>query len=83
MRLAKPTLEAERAKMMNMRTAADAAANASEMDAEMADGLVRIGEMAKRHGVTLRTLRFMQTRACSRQGARAAHVFTRAATMRD
>ena len=80
MRLAKPTLEAEKAKMMNMRTAADAAANASEMDAEMADGLVRIGEMAKRHGVTLRTLRFYEDKgllAPRREGS------TRLYTRRD
>ena len=80
MRLAKPTLETEKAKMMNMRTAADAAASASEMDAEMADGLVRIGEMAKRHGVTLRTLRFYEDKgllAPRREGS------TRLYTRRD
>ena len=53
-------LETEKAKMMNLMRVADAVAKASEMDAEVGDGLVRIGEMAKRYGVTLRTLRFYE-----------------------
>jgi DNA-binding transcriptional MerR regulator len=66
--------------MMNMMTAADAAANTNEMGAEMADGLIRIGEMAKRHGVTLRTLRFYEDKgllAPKREGS------TRLYTRRD
>ena len=66
--------------MMNLMTAAFAAANANEMGAEMADGLIRIGEMAKRHGVTLRTLRFYEDKgllAPRREGS------TRLYTRRD
>ncbi len=51
-------LETEKAKMMNPMRAADAAAKTNEMEAE--DRLFRIGEMAKRHGVTLRALRFYE-----------------------
>jgi DNA-binding transcriptional MerR regulator len=50
----------EKAKMMNLMWAADAAAKTNEMGVEVDDGLIRIGEMAKRHGVTLRTLRFYE-----------------------
>ena len=53
-------LETEKAKMTNLMRAADAAAETNEMGVEVADGLIRIGEMAKRHGVTLRTLRFYE-----------------------
>jgi hypothetical protein len=53
-------LETEKAKMMNQMWAADAAAKTNEMGVEVDDGLIRIGEMAKRHGVTLRTLRFYE-----------------------
>jgi DNA-binding transcriptional MerR regulator len=44
--------------MMELNGAADAAARMNEIGAE--DGHIRIGEMAKRHGVTLRTLRFYE-----------------------
>ena len=65
--------------MMELRSAADAAAKASEIGVE-ADGLVRIGEMAKRHGVSLRTLRFYEDKgllAPKREGS------TRLYTNRD
>ena len=53
-----PGAETEKAKMMNQMWAADAAAKAN--GGEGADGLIGIGEMAKRHGVTHRTLRFYE-----------------------
>jgi DNA-binding transcriptional MerR regulator len=53
-------LETEKAKMMNQKSAADAAAKTNEMGVEVNDGLIRIREMAKRHGVTMRTLRFYE-----------------------
>ena len=46
--------------MMELTTAADAAATTNETDLKAHDGLIRIGEMAKRHGVTLRALRFYE-----------------------
>jgi DNA-binding transcriptional MerR regulator len=46
--------------MLNLMTVADAAAKANEMGTEAEGGHIRIGEMAKRHGVTLRTLRFYE-----------------------
>src|SRR5262245_27159895 len=64
--------------MMELKTAADAAANANEVVEE--DCLIRIGEMAKRHGVTLRTLRFYEDKgllAPKREGS------TRLYTRRD
>ena len=73
-------LETEKAKMMNQMWAADAAAKTHEMGVEVADGLIRIGEMAKRHGVTLRTLRFYEDKgllAPRREGS------TRLYTRRD
>ena len=73
-------LETEKAKMMNQMWAADAAAKTNEMGVEVADGLIRIGEMAKRHGVTLRTLRFYEDKgllAPRREGS------TRLYTRRD
>ena len=66
-------LETEKAKMMNLMRAADTAAKTNEMGVEVADGLIRIGEMAKRHGVTLRTLRFYEDKgllAPRREGSR-------------
>ena len=59
--------------MMNLMWAADAAVKTSEMAVEVDDGLIRIGEMAKRHGVTLRTLRFYEDKgllAPRREGSR-------------
>ena len=53
-------LETEKARMMNQMWAADAVVKTHDMDAEVGGGLIRIGEMAKRHGVTLRTLRFYE-----------------------
>ena len=56
---------------MNQMWAADAAAKTNGV--EGADGLIRIGEMAKRHGVTLRTLRFYEDKgllAPRREGSR-------------
>ena len=73
-------LETEKAKMMNQMWAADAAAKTHDMGVEVADGLIRIGEMAKRHGVTLRTLRFYEDKgllAPRREGS------TRLYTRRD
>src|SRR5262245_36845527 len=64
--------------MMELKTAADAAANANEVVEE--DCLIRIGEMAKMHGVTLRTLRFYEDKgllAPKREGS------TRLYTRRD
>ena len=40
--------------------AADTAAQTTEIGVEAHDGYIRIGEMAKKHGVTLRTLRFYE-----------------------
>jgi DNA-binding transcriptional MerR regulator len=48
--------------MMNQMWTADAAAKTNEVGVEVADGLIRIGEMAKRHGVTHRTLRFYEAK---------------------
>ena len=42
--------------MMNMMPASESMANASELS----DGYIRIGDMAKQFGVTLRTLRFYE-----------------------
>ena len=53
-------LETEKAKMMNQMWVADAVAKTHEMGLEVDNGFVRIGEMAKRYGVTLRTLRFYE-----------------------
>lgn len=47
-------------KMMKLMTAGDAAANMNDVGPEASDGFVRIGEMAKKYGVTLRTLRFYE-----------------------
>ena len=58
--------------MMKLMTAADAAANTNEIATDTQDGLIRIGEMAKRHDVTLRTLRFYEDKGLlnpKREGA--------------
>lgn len=46
--------------MMKTVSALDAMANASEAFAEASDGYERIGDIAKRFGVSLRTLRFYE-----------------------
>src|SRR4051794_21498220 len=45
-------------KMTKLTTAADGAANKNEMIPATPEDVLRTGEMAKRHDVTLRTLRF-------------------------
>lgn len=45
--------------MMNMMPASESMANA----AELSDGYLRIGDLAKQFGVTLRTLRFYEDKA--------------------
>ncbi len=58
--------------MMKFMTAADVAANTNEIDMEAPDGFIRIGEMAKKHEVTLRTLRFYEDKGLlnpKREGA--------------
>lgn len=57
---------------MKLMMAADAAANANEIGADVQDGFIRIGEMAKKHDVTLRTLRFYEDKGLlnpKREGA--------------
>src|SRR5262245_24462493 len=66
--------------MLEQMTAVDAAAGTNEIGMEAQDGFIRIGEMAKRHGVTLRTLRFYEDKgllAPKREGS------TRLYTRRD
>ena len=46
--------------MMEMNSAADTAVMANEVSAHAEEVVIRIGEMAKRHGVTLRALRFYE-----------------------
>jgi DNA-binding transcriptional MerR regulator len=46
--------------MMEMMPAADTAAKTTEIGVEEHDEYIRIGEMARKHGVTLRTLRFYE-----------------------
>jgi DNA-binding transcriptional MerR regulator len=46
--------------MMKTVTAIEAMANASDAFGEAQDGFVRIGDMAKQFGVSLRTLRFYE-----------------------
>jgi DNA-binding transcriptional MerR regulator len=46
--------------MMDFLSAGEAPANSDEFAGESQDGFVRIGEMAKTYGVTLRTLRFYE-----------------------
>jgi DNA-binding transcriptional MerR regulator len=46
--------------MMKLVIAEQPAANANDLGMEAQDGYVRIGEMAKTYGVTLRTLRFYE-----------------------
>jgi DNA-binding transcriptional MerR regulator len=72
-------LETDKTEMLKLMRAAHAAAKTNEMG-ENDDGLVRIGEMAKRHGVTLRALRFYEDKgllAPRREGS------TRLYTRRD
>jgi DNA-binding transcriptional MerR regulator len=57
---------------MKLMTAADVAANTNEIGMEAQDGFIRIGEMAKKHEVTLRTLRFYEDKGLlnpKREGA--------------
>jgi DNA-binding transcriptional MerR regulator len=58
--------------MMKLMTAADVAAKTNEIGMETQDGYIRIGEMAKKHEVTLRTLRFYEDKGLlnpKREGA--------------
>ncbi|ESW84011.1 MULTISPECIES: MerR family DNA-binding transcriptional regulator [unclassified Mesorhizobium] len=45
---------------MKLISPGQAAANTNDMSSEAGEELVRIGEMAKKYGVTLRTLRFYE-----------------------
>lgn len=45
---------------MKLMTAGETAANTNDMSTDAGGDLVRIGEMAKKYGVTLRTLRFYE-----------------------
>ena len=45
---------------MKLVSPGEAAANTNDIPAEAGEELVRIGEMAKKYGVTLRTLRFYE-----------------------
>jgi DNA-binding transcriptional MerR regulator len=66
--------------MMEMNSAADSAVMANEVSALADEVFIRIGEMAKRHGVTLRALRFYEDKgllAPKREGS------TRLYTRRD
>jgi DNA-binding transcriptional MerR regulator len=45
---------------MKLVSAGESAANANDVSIEAGEDLVRIGEMAKKYGVTLRTLRFYE-----------------------
>lgn len=45
---------------MKLISAGETAANTNNMSVEAGEDLVRIGEMAKKYGVTLRTLRFYE-----------------------
>jgi DNA-binding transcriptional MerR regulator len=45
---------------MKLVSAGESAANANDVSIEVGEDLVRIGEMAKKYGVTLRTLRFYE-----------------------
>ena len=65
---------------MKLVSPGEAAANTNNMSAEAGEELVRIGEMAKKYGVTLRTLRFYEDKGLlnpKRDGA------TRLYTRRD
>jgi DNA-binding transcriptional MerR regulator len=65
---------------MKLVTAGDTAANSNDVPAQAGEDLVRIGDMAKRYGVTLRTLRFYEDKGLlspKREGA------TRLYTRRD
>ena len=45
---------------MKLVSPGEAAANSNDIPAEAGEEFVRIGEMAKKYGVTLRTLRFYE-----------------------
>ena len=45
---------------MKLVSAGEAAANTNDISTENGEDLARIGEMAKKYGVTLRTLRFYE-----------------------
>ena len=65
---------------MKLVSASEAAANTNDISTETGEDLVRIGEMAKKYGVTLRTLRFYEDKGLlnpKRDGA------TRLYTRRD
>jgi len=65
---------------MTMMTAGETAANTNSISKDNAEDLVRIGEMARKFGVTLRTLRFYEDKGLlnpKRDGA------TRLYTRRD
>ena len=65
---------------MKLVSPGEAAANTNDMSSEAGEELVRIGEMAKKYGVTLRTLRFYEDKGLlnpKRDGA------TRLYTRRD
>ena len=65
---------------MKLVSPGEAAANTNNMSVEAGEELVRIGEMAKKYGVTLRTLRFYEDKGLlnpQRDGA------TRLYTRRD
>jgi DNA-binding transcriptional MerR regulator len=65
---------------MKLVSPGEAAANTNNMSVEAGEELVRIGEMAKKYGVTLRTLRFYEDKGLlnpKRDGA------TRLYTRRD
>jgi DNA-binding transcriptional MerR regulator len=48
--------------MLELMMAVDAAIRTNTVDVEGNDGLIRIGEMVKKHGVTLRALRFYEAK---------------------
>jgi DNA-binding transcriptional MerR regulator len=69
-----------KSRAMTMMTAGEAAANTNNVTNDNADDLMRIGEMAKKFGVTLRALRFYEDKGLlnpKRDGA------TRLYTRRD
>lgn len=69
-----------KSKIMTMMTAGETAANMNSVATDAAQDLMRIGEMAKTFGVTLRTLRFYEDKGLlspKRDGA------TRLYTRRD
>ena len=66
---------------MKLVSPGEAAANTNDMSNEAGEDLVRIGEMAKKYGVTLRTLRFYEDKGLlSTRSATVRPASTRAAT---